>query len=80
MSVCGRRATTGLSGSRRNLEGIMSDTDFMALAVQGNPTLHIKDRFNHANYKLKYKQGRPLLSCAVVPQHLHVLADLLAAN
>ena len=52
----------------------------MALAVQGNPTLHIKDRFDHANYKLKYKQGRPLLSCAVVPQHLHVLADLLAAN
>ena len=26
MSVCGRRATTGLSGSCRNLEGITSDT------------------------------------------------------
>lgn len=52
----------------------------MVLAVQGNLTLYIKDRFDHANYELKYKQGRPLLSCAVIPQHLHVLADLLAAN
>lgn len=47
----------------------------MALTVQGNLTLYIKDRLDHANYKLKYKQGRPLLGYAVVPQRLHALAD-----
>ena len=46
----------------------------MALAVQGNLTLYIKGRLDHANYKLKYKQGRPLPGYAVVPQHLHALA------
>ena len=47
----------------------------MALAVQGNLTLYIKDRFDHDNYKFKYNQGRPLLSYAVIPQHLHALVD-----
>ena len=46
----------------------------MTLAVQENLTLYIKDRLDHANYKLKYKQGRPRLGYAVIPQRLHALA------
>ncbi|OCL13887.1 hypothetical protein AOQ84DRAFT_79636 [Glonium stellatum] len=49
-------------------------TDFMAFAVEGNLILYLKDKFDYAGYRLKYKRGRPLLSYAVVPYKF--LADI----